>query len=291
MGWGYLSRTACFVTPSYARDFERCRLLSESRQRFAPEIAHYIIVDPHDLPRFRALAGPQTHVIDARDVLDASFHKLWGRNGWWINARTLPVRGWITQQLRKLAMPRIAEHDILLNIDSDVVFIRRFTLDMLFDRDRLALFEVDYRNPEIEGWAETGARLIGLPAPSTTNNYVGMLIPWWRRHVIALTDAIEAEFRRPWQITVARQRSFSEYMTYGAFARRRLGLENAAHFSDGRKLVQTSWHQPIGTAAGLEALFATAPAESVAVMVHSKDDVAPADYRRFVERIWSEESA
>ena len=67
------------------------------------------------------------------------------------------MRGWITQQLRTLTMPRIVGHDIILNIDSDVVFIRRFTLDMLFDDNRLGLFEVDYCNPEIKGWAAIAA--------------------------------------------------------------------------------------------------------------------------------------
>ena len=75
-------------------------------------------------------------------------------------------------------------------------------------------------------------------------------------------------------------------MTYGTYIRERAGLDNAAHFPDSRKLVQTSWHQKIDSEAGLKALFATAPPQSVAVMVHSKDGVSPADYRRYVEQIW-----
>lgn len=240
---------------------------------------------------FRQLSGPRTHIVDAREMLDPSFHKLWGRNGWWINARTPPVRGWITQQLRKLSMPRIVDHDILLNIDSDVVFIRPFTLDHLFEQARLALFEVDYRNGEIMAWAATAARLLGLPPPTETNNYVGMLIPWWRHHVTALTDAIEREQGRPWQQALARQKSFSEYAIYGAFVRRGQGLDAAGHFSDSRMLVQTSWHKDTGTAAGLESLFTSAPDSAVAVMVHSKDSISPADYRRFVEQVWREGAA
>lgn len=285
-----MSQSACFVTPSYARDLERCRLLAESRAVCAPDIPHYIIVDPQDLPLFRELSGPKTNVVDAREVLDTTFHKLWGRNGWWINLRTPPVRGWITQQLRKLAMPRIVDHDIFINIDSDVVLIRRFTPEIIVDQDRLALFEVDYRNDEIMGWAEGAARLTGMTPPTETNNYVGMLIPWRRECVTALTDAIEKTHGRPWQQTLARQRSFSEYMLYGSYVRRHMGLEAAGHFSDCRPLVQTSWHKDTGSAEGLGQLFASADPLAVGVMVHSKDDVAPADYRRFVEQSWREEA-
>lgn len=288
---GFVSHSACFVTPSYARDFERCRMLAESRGVCAPDIPHYILVDPQDLPLFRQIAGPQTHVVDAREMIDPSFHKLWGRNGWWFSLSTPPVRGWITQQLRKLAMPRIVDHDILINIDSDVVLIRRFTPDILFDGEgRLGLFEVDYRNAEIMGWAQGAARLTGIAAPTETFNYVGMLIPWWRHQAVALTEAIEAAQGRPWQQALARQKSFSEYMLYGTFMRRKLGLglEAAAHFPDSRMLVQTSWHKETGSEEGLGDLFASAPESAVGVMVHSKDNVAPADYRRFVERAWAE---
>lgn len=283
--------SACFVTPSYVRDYDRCRLLVESRSVCAPDIPHYILVDPQDLPLFRTLSGPTTHVVDAREMLDASFHKLWGKNGWWWSLATPPVRGWITQQLRKLAMPRIADHDIFINIDSDVVLIRPFAPERLMEGERLALFEVDYRNAEITAWGANAARLIGIAPPAQSNNYVGMLIPWWRHHVVALTDRVEEANGRPWQQVLARQKSFSEYMLYGTYVRHHLGVEAAGHFPDDRPHVQTSWHKETGTAEGLDELFASAPPEAVGVMVHSKDGVAPADYRRFAERIWREAAA
>ena len=278
---------ACFVTPSYALDFERCRLLVESRQACAPELDHYIVVDRPDLPLFRALADTRTRIVDSRELLDDELHKLWGGNGWWFGKRVPPLRGWITQQLRKLAMPRLTDCAVLINLDSDVVFTRPFTLDRLFDGDKLGLFEVDYRNDEICRWSRKAAALTGLHSPTVPNNYVGMMIGWWSRIVNDLTDRIEHRAGLPWQVALARCHSFSEYMTYGTFVRCGMGLEAAGHFSDGRMLVQTSWHRDTANRAELERLFAQTSDDAVAVMVHSKDGIAPADYAAFARRNWA----
>ncbi len=279
------NRTACFVTPSYERDFERCRLLVESRRECAPGIDHFIIVDAPDLARFRTLADRHTIIVDSRELLDAELHKLWGNNGWWVGGRVPPLRGWITQQLRKLAMPRLTDARVLINLDSDVVFVRPFTPNILFRKGRLGLFEVDYRNQEIHRWSREAARLTGVPAPDTPNNYVGMMIGWWSHIVDELTGRIEQRSGLPWQVALARRRSFSEYMTYGTFVRCGAGLEANNHFSDSRMLVQTSWHKDTRSASGLAKLF-TAPTEAVAVMVHSKDGVDPGAYAAMARRSW-----
>lgn len=278
---------ACFVTPSYAPDFERCRLLVESRAACAPGIPHYLLIDKPDLPLFRTLQGGNTMVVDTRELLHPSLHKLPGNNGWWFGWRTPPVRGWIAQQLCKLAMSRLADHDVLINVDSDVVFIRPFDVATFFDADRLGLFEVDYRNEEIRAWSATAARMIGIAPPAEPFNYVGNMIPWWRKEVLALTEQIGREMSLPWQLALARCRSFSEYMTYGTFVRHRRGLDAARHFADGRMLVQTSWHKPTDTHEGLAELFASVPPEAVAVMVHSKDRIAPESYRGYAEQAWA----
>ena len=281
-----MARSACFVTPSYAGDFERCRLLVESRKVCAPRIPHYIIVDRPDLAMFKTLAGPNTMIVDSRELLDKSLVKLWGRNHWWVSGRAPPLRGWMTQQIRKMAMPRISNADILINVDSDVVFVRPFSVDLLMREDRLALFQVDFENEQIRNWSKLAGRLLGCSPPKVTRNHVGMLIPWWRESVEQMLASIEASQRLPWQIAVARQHTFSEYITYGVHARSVTGLPAARHFADDRALVQTSWDKPTDTPSALSDLFASICAQTVAVMVHSKDNIAPANYRAHVERLW-----
>ena len=176
---------------------------------------------------------------------------------------------------------------MLINLDSDVVFIRPFSPDILFDGDRLGLFEVDYRNDEIIRWSQQAARLTGLTAPETPNNHVGMMVGWWRNVACDLVTRIEAQTGLPWQIALGRCRSFSEYMTYGTFVHSGPGLEASRHVPDGRMLVQTSWHKDTGSDAGLADLFTSAPDDAVAVMVHSKDGLAPEKYARFARAMWS----
>lgn len=280
--------SVCFVTPSYAGDLERCRLLVQSRRICAPDIDHYIIVDAPDVPRFATLADDRTIIVDTRELLDAELHKLWGDNGWWFGRRVLPMRGWITQQLRKLAMPRITNVDVLVNIDSDVVFIRPFHSSLLFEAGNLSLFEVDYRNAEVRNWSRQAAILTGVQPPTSPNNYVGMMISWKCDILRNLTDRVEEQAGIPWQIALGRKRSFSEYMMYGTFVRYGPGLEECGHFSDARKLVETSWHRDTTTREGLTELFAKAPSEAVAVMVHSKDGIDPATYSEIARHHWAQ---
>lgn len=281
------NRTACFVTPSYEGDFERCRLLVESRRACAPGMDHFIVVDAPDLAKFRTLTDRHTIVLDSREFLDAELHKLWGNNGWWFGRRVPPLRGWITQQLRKLAMPRVTDAQVLINVDSDVVFIRPFETGLLFEGGNLGLFEVDYRNEEIRRWSRQAVRIADVPAPDTPNNYVGMMIGWWSHVVQELTRRIEERTGLPWQVALARERSFSEYMLYGTYVRCGPGLSVRDHFPDDRVLVQNSWDKPTDTPAQLAALFASAPEEAVAVMVHSKDGVDPESYAALARRVWA----
>ena len=51
-----------------------------------------------------------------------------GRNIW-MGPRTPPVRGWLVQQLAKLALTRVADNEVLVHADSDIVLTRRFRPD------------------------------------------------------------------------------------------------------------------------------------------------------------------
>ncbi|MGB7407539.1 MAG: DUF6492 family protein [Pontixanthobacter sp.] len=258
----------------------------ESTRICCPQIDHFILVDKADIDLFRPLAGPRTHIVDSRELMGPQFHTVPFCPRWWVSARTWPLRGWITQQLRKLAMPAIADHDIFVNVDSDVVFVREFSQDDLFVDGRLALLEVDYQNEELGKWTDISEKLLGLPKSGEIFNYVGMLIPWWRNEVVSLTEKLESLWDQPWQVTLGQRHNFSEYMLYGNYVRKRRGFENAGHVADLRPLIQTSWHKDTSSQMGLKSLFSDLPSETVGVMVHSKDRIDPADYRSHVESYW-----
>ncbi len=51
------------ITPSYAGDLERCRLLCDTLDRFEGNWRHLLLVADGDEPTFRRFAGPRRSVI------------------------------------------------------------------------------------------------------------------------------------------------------------------------------------------------------------------------------------
>ena len=64
------SLSVAIATPSYSGDFERCRLLCASIDRFVSGHAvHYLLVEDRDLELFAPLAGPRRQVIPESALL------------------------------------------------------------------------------------------------------------------------------------------------------------------------------------------------------------------------------
>src|SRR3954454_13419078 len=118
------------ITPSFAPDFELCADLNRSVLAYGPRsVRHHIIVPPSDLKLFGQLADPQTRISCENDFLPSSFVTI---GKFKINlCRPLPpVRGWILQQVIKLAaVAACEEEDVVLVVDSDIEFLRPFTVD------------------------------------------------------------------------------------------------------------------------------------------------------------------
>jgi len=275
-----------FVTPSFGPDFERCALLVTSLDRFAPAHPHYLFVDAPDLPRFRTLAGNRTHVIDSREVMDARFVRTPFRGGTWLNWRALPMRGWISQQIRKLASPLVVAEDTLVMIDSDTALIRPFTPDLVAEGDALGLLDVDYCAGMVPKWTAVAADLLGQKHDVPLRGHVGHLVCWHREHVIGLQARIEASTGLPWQVAIARKTTFSEYITYGVYLREVLGYEGSRHRPTDRALVKQPWTFDLTTQAGRTAYFSDFAPENVAVMIHSKDGVPIGEVRRHLAPIF-----
>src|SRR5262245_42761643 len=119
-----------FITPSFAPDFDLCVDLQRSVLDSAPHSAsHHIIVYREDLKLFGRLAGPRTRIQCKSDFLPGSFVVV-PHTDLTINLRRplLPVRGWILQQVVKLAAAAASEDDVVVVVDSDVEFIKPFTV-------------------------------------------------------------------------------------------------------------------------------------------------------------------
>src|SRR6202048_156061 len=112
------------ITKSFAPDFELCVALNRSVLDNSPDtVGHHIIVPRSDLKLFGRLAGPRTHVRCEADLLPRTFVRMPFSNIMVNLGRPFPpVRGWIQQQVIKLAAIAASEDDAVLVVDSDVEF-------------------------------------------------------------------------------------------------------------------------------------------------------------------------
>jgi hypothetical protein len=202
-----MSRTA-IVTPSYPPDFERCKLLVESLAHCAPQLRHYLIIDRRDRAMFRVLESDRTTIIDSEDILSSTFVRLPMPEGYWFNWRGLPVRGWIVQQMRKIAIANVIDAENLVYVDSDTAFIRPFSEHELEVEGRLGLLDTDFLGAQTIEWTGIACRLLGLtPESVTPRGHVGNLICWRRENVLAMQRLIEDVHGTGWQQVIARQRT------------------------------------------------------------------------------------
>lgn len=144
------------ITPSYAPDFARCRLLSESIDWCAASpIKHYIIVDRRDLNLFQQLQSANREIITVESVLPWWIKKIPQVKNGWFSFKSLPIRNWLIQQIVKLAIAEYVSDDILIFVDSDVVFIRPFEVRDFIRDGKVRLF----REPQaIEATNDTLAK-------------------------------------------------------------------------------------------------------------------------------------
>lgn len=93
------------VTQSYKNDFNECRLLCESIDRFAKQLDHFIFVNDEDWGLFKALDYGNHHIFKKSVILPCYLvrvpFKILGHH-FHVSPFTIPVREWIIQQICKL---------------------------------------------------------------------------------------------------------------------------------------------------------------------------------------------
>jgi len=225
------------ITPSFAPDFELCADLNRSVLAYTPDsVRHHIIVPASDLKLFGQLAGPRTHISCENDFLPRSF-VTFGK--FKINLRRPfpPVRGWILQQVIKLAAVSECEEDVALLVDSDIEFLRPFTVET-FIRNGVVRFyrkpdEIDERLPRHMIWHRVARTLLGLPpADPLYTDYVSSLLPWDPAIVRKLLERVTVTTGRPWATAIAGQLHFSEWTLYGVFVDEAIGAPANSFASD-----------------------------------------------------------
>ena len=115
------------ITPSYGPDFERCKLLVESTNRYVKgDWTHHVVVDRKDEPLFRSLAGERTKIAVKEDWMPWGVRRMPFSRRWWLSLKSVPIRGWIVQQLIKIGVGEHVDADAYIFVDSDLAFVRPF---------------------------------------------------------------------------------------------------------------------------------------------------------------------
>jgi len=237
------------VTPSFYLDYEVCRLLIDSVARHVPaEVPHYVIVSGEDFDLFKSCAGARTHVLVQEDIVKEKFWRLPFARRWRFNWKTLPVRGWIWQQLVKMSIGNAIDADGFMIVDSDCFFVRAFDPRSMIVDGKIPMYREQkdwYRtNSDTQKWAEVSRRLLRLPAwPGPYD--VGYVIPWafWRRDVLLKlqTHLCNGRDQSAWLRSIARSVTFSEYMLYGIYVDHVLGLDGSGHYPYGVHICHETW--------------------------------------------------
>lgn len=215
------------ITPTYGPDLQLFRDLHESvLQWFPSEVRHVVVTNDRDLPLFRHFEGSRCDVIGVGDVLPRSvwalpFTKLWVNLRWPVP----PLRGWIVQQLVKLALASQVRERVVVLADSDLVFVRPVSVTTFVTGGRVHLYRkddaVDASLPRHMRWHAVARDLLGLPsvAPSASlPDYVSSLNSWDSEVVRSALRRIEDVTGRPWIVALGRELHFSEWTLYGLYA-------------------------------------------------------------------------
>ncbi len=280
-----MSQSLAIITPSFRRDFERCRLTVQSVNRFVPpDVHHYLVIDRRDVAMFRPLSGPRTTIIVAEDLLPWWIVRLPRVRKLWMSFRTLPVRSWIVQQLMKLSVASQIDAQVYCFVDSDVVFVRPMGPEAMMEGERVRLFRRPGHadQPKHHRWHRTAAKLLGLPPRDYFGaDYIGNMITWRRDTLLALHRHIEQSTGRHWLRAVASQLHLSEYILYGVYVEH-VAQDWAAHYPDESDLCHCSWHYPVGSGMSVEGFLDRLEPFHRAVLIQSNLGLDAETYDRLL---------
>jgi Family of unknown function (DUF6492) len=264
------------VTKSFAPDFELCADLHQSVLDYSPaSVHHHIVVPELDLKLFGRLAGPRTHIRCETDLLPRWFVPVPFSNVTVNLGRPFPpVRGWILQQVIKLAAVAASEDDVVLVADSDVEFVRPVTVET-FARDSVVRFyrkprAIDKQLPRHMAWHRAARTLLGLPpAEAPYADYISAMLACDPAIVRRMLARVTTASGRPWTAAITRQLHFSEWTLYGVFVDEVIGAA-ANSFASDDPLCLAYWDEtPLNRDGAVDFLRGVRPTD-VAAMISAK---------------------
>lgn len=214
------------------------------------------------------------------------------RSNVWFQARGLPIRGWLLQQLVKLAVAEEVHADVLMHADSDVVLLRPFSVSSVMEENGpIRLYArpdyIDEALPHHVRWHRSAEQLLGIePAAVPMPDFISSLVPWKRDNAVALLDRIEETTGKHWLRALTSAWNVSEYTLYGRFVQDVLGADGG-QFVSAAPLCSDYYKSVPLTAPELKTLLDRVGPEEIAVSLTSKAGMKPDDYVAVLEERWS----
>jgi hypothetical protein len=264
--------THALFTISFRRDRELSEALCRTIDQLMPQTPHYLVIDACDYTEFRHLRRPSRVILPSEiffpgtKAIDAL-----GRR-WRLSLLAPPIRGWIFQQIIKLAAVAALEHDAVTIIDSDAVLVRPIEIDRVLREGRTRLYRVagEGRTPLHVRWHEAAAGLLGLRRQGYFGaDYISTAVTWRPAVARALVSRLEERSWLPWRSVLGWRWRFAEYILYGVFAEYVPGPHRDQVFFDAEDLCHCSWHYDLATPEGVAAFRNGLSPRHAAVLVQS----------------------
>ena len=295
-----MAASFCLLTKTYFGDYDAFARLCDSIDRHMPDVRHYVLVDRSDMALFARFAGPQRILLDCAGLVPGFVEfRLGGRRMWWRRPWFI-ARGWIYQQLAKLAAVAQLQEDAVILVDSDLVFVRAIRPEQVFDNERTKL----YHHPgapsgpasESDKWHDIASAALGLPQRGYTgSDYISTVIPWSPAVVRDLLAHVERATGRKWHDELVRHFRFSECVLYGVFCDHVPGPHQARLAHTREVLCHLSWGYDLADPAGVDAYVADLGPGKVAALVQSNLGLAGAArdaiYARAALKVQQDDSA
>ncbi|MCG8442624.1 MAG: DUF6492 family protein, partial [Caulobacterales bacterium] len=228
---------------------------------------------------------PRRRLVDTQELLPAlTYAPMLGRR-LWFHPRTAPVRGWILQQMAKIALAARLDRTAVMIVDSDVELIRPVTEDLFLREGRARL----YSKPGVAQlsthfpWHRTASRLLGLPVRRYLgSDHIAQIIIWSPQVVRALIAHLEDDSGGEWYLRIGRNLQFSEYILYGAFCELIPGEHQTLIFADSQDYCHTIWTpEEYATYSDGYAFGRAARSHHVGMCIQSNLGLAPAERAAF----------
>ncbi|BAZ16529.1 hypothetical protein NIES4071_84060 [Calothrix sp. NIES-4071] len=275
----------CLITPSYAPDYHRCQLLAWSIDAFAPKTAkHYIIVPKRDLHLFNQIKYRNTRIITVESILP--WRQLPLIKNCWFSFKHPVIRGWIIQQLIKLAAAEFITSNVFVFVDSDIAFIRPFDWNYFIRDGEVRLYRIPGnlcpQAPIGEKWNYNARRLLNLPSGTTpVTGYISQIMTWRSDNLKQLYKHIETVSGRGWLETVCSYWNLSEYVIYGVFVEE--VLKASGHYYDSECICHEYWFNKQMSDVQLQDFFSSIPEHNIAVMISAKAGISVQKYENLVK--------